>query len=83
MINKDQQLQVESISLFYLQLLVLIIQEAKFVEDKICMGTECEGIKSSTSDKEDGQVEGKSNLLDAFGGRFLATFFRIFGGGAI
>ena len=34
-----------------------------FVEDKICMGTECKEIKSSTSDKEGDQVDGKSTVL--------------------
>ena len=32
------------------------------VEDKICTGTECKEIKSSTSDKEDGQVDKKGTV---------------------
>mgnify|MGYP003324514334 CR=1 FL=1 len=32
------------------------------VEDKICMGTECKEIKSSTSDKEGDQVDRKSTV---------------------
>ena len=33
------------------------------LEDKICMDTECKEIKSSTSDKEGDQVDGKSTVL--------------------
>ena len=32
---------------------------AWIVEDKICIGTECKEIKSSTSNKEGGQVDKK------------------------
>ena len=33
------------------------------VEDKICMGTECEENKASTSNQEDDQVSGKGTVL--------------------
>ena len=38
------------------------------VEDKICTGTECEEIKSSTSDKEDSQVGRKGTVLSTTSG---------------
>ena len=40
-----------------------LLQRLKiFVEDKIYMGTECEEIKPSTSNKEGDQVEGKNTV---------------------
>ena len=33
-----------------------------YVEDKLCMGTECEENKPSTSNKEDDQVSGKGTV---------------------
>ena len=38
------------------------------VEDKICTGTECKEIKSSTSDKEGDQVDKKSTVLSTTSG---------------
>ena len=34
----------------------------EIVEDRICTGTECKEIKSSTSDKRDNQVNGKGTV---------------------
>ena len=34
----------------------------KHVENKVCMGTECKEIKSSTSNKESDQVDEKSTV---------------------
>ena len=41
---------------------------AYIVEDKICTGTECKEIKSSTSDKEGDQVDRKSTVLSTTSG---------------
>ena len=48
--------------------IVVIIHPRMAVEDKICTGTECEEIKSSTSDKEDIQVDGKGTVLSTTSG---------------
>ena len=44
-------------------LIPLCTKYASTVKDKIFTGTECKEIKSSTSDKEGDQVDGKSTVL--------------------